>query len=191
QQQQTTPNTQGPRPATPQTPGQTSPSTNLPTTVTPAGTAAPGAASQSNSSNGNTQTGVQQTPGQNVGTSGGIAPAELPQEPPPIAPNYQAPQRPLPSAERVGVNVADQVALSLNDAIRMALKNSNDIDESRIDVQIAEYNLKAARGVYDPVLSSEDYYERATTPTSSAIGGGGANGAVTQTSMVGSGRLGG
>ncbi|MDQ3820790.1 MAG: TolC family protein, partial [Acidobacteriota bacterium] len=58
-------------------------------------------------------------------------------------------------------------------------------------VQIAEYNLKAARGLYDPVLSSEDYYERATTPTSSAIGGGGASGAVTQTSMVGSGRLGG
>ncbi|PYS52913.1 MAG: hypothetical protein DMF68_00650 [Acidobacteria bacterium] len=73
----------------------------------------------------------------------------------------------------------------------MALKNSNDIDESRIDVQIAEYNLRASRGVYDPVLSSEDYYERATTPTSSAIGGGGATGAVTQTSMVGSGRVGG
>lgn len=191
QQQQTTPNTQGPRPATPQTPGQTSPSTGLPTTATPAGTAAPGATNQATPSNGNTQTGVQQTPGQNVGASTGIAPAELPQEPPPIAPNYQAPQRPLPSAERVGVNVADQVPLSLNDAIRLALKNSNDIDESRIDVQIAEYNLKAARGVYDPLLSSENYFERATTPTSSTIGGGGASGSVTQQDMTGSARLGG
>jgi HAE1 family hydrophobic/amphiphilic exporter-1 len=129
-------------------------------------------------------------PGQNVGVSG-IAPAELPQEPPPIAPNYQAPQRPLPSAERVGVDVSNQTPLTLNDAIRLALKNSNDIDESRIDVQIAEYNLKAARGIYDPLLSSESYYERATTPTSSTLGGGGASGAVTQTDAVGSARLGG
>ncbi|HMF57585.1 MAG TPA: TolC family protein, partial [Pyrinomonadaceae bacterium] len=106
-------------------------------------------------------------------------------------PNYQAPPRPLPSAERVGVNVSDQVPLALNDAIRMALNNSNDIDESRIDVQIAEFNLRAARGVYDPLLSSESYYERATTPTSSTLGGAGASGAVTQTDETGSLRLGG
>jgi HAE1 family hydrophobic/amphiphilic exporter-1 len=134
---------------------------------------------------------VQQTPGQNVGASGGIAPAELPLDPPPVAPNYQAPTRPLPSAERVGVDVSDQTPLTLNDAIRLALKNSNDIDESRIDVQIAEYNLKAARGVYDPLLSSENYYERATTPTSSSLGGAGASGAVTQADLTGSARLGG
>jgi outer membrane protein TolC len=79
----------------------------------------------------------------------------------------------------------------LNDAIRLALRNSNDIDQSRIDVQIAEYNLQGARGVYDPVLSSENYFERATTPTSSSIGGGGASGSVTQQDVTGSGRLGG
>ena len=194
QQQQTTPNTQGPRPPTPQTPGQPQPSSGLPTTANPAGTTTP----QTNQGNpatgntqGNTQTGVGQTPGQNVGVSGGIAPAELPQEPPPIAPNYQAPSRPLPSAERVGVDVSDQTPLTLNDAIRLALKNSNDIDESRIDVQIAEYNLKSARGVYDPLFSSENYYERATTPTSSSLGGAGASGAVTQADLTGSARLGG
>ncbi len=189
EQQQTAPNTEGPRPPTPQTPGQTTTGTGLPTTTTPAGTAAP----QTNTATPSTppQQNVPQTPGQNVGISTGVAPAQLPQEPPPIAPNYQAPPRPLPSAERVGVNVADQVPLSLNDAIRMALKNSNDIDESRIDVQIAEYNLRAARGVYDPLLSSESYYERATTPTSSTLGGAGASGAVTQTDETGSLRLGG
>jgi HAE1 family hydrophobic/amphiphilic exporter-1 len=194
QQQQTTPNTQGPRPPTPQTPGQPAPSTGLPTTANPAGTTVP----QTNQGNpasgntqGNTQTGVQLTPGQNVGVSGGIAPAELPLDPPPVAPNYQAPSRPLPSAERVGVDVSDQTPLTLNDAIRLALKNSNDIDESRIDVQIAEYNLKSARGVYDPLLSSENYYERATTPTSSSLGGAGASGAVTQADLTGSARLGG
>jgi HAE1 family hydrophobic/amphiphilic exporter-1 len=97
----------------------------------------------------------------------------------------------LPSAERVGVDVSDQLPLTLNDAIRMALKFSNDIDQSRIDVQIAEYNLRAARGVYDPLLSSESYYERSTTPTSSSLGGAGASGAVTQTDQTGSARLGG
>ena len=191
QQQQTTPNTQGPRPPTPQTPGQPAPSTGLPTTANPAGTTAPQQTNQGTPATGNTQTGVQQTPGQNVGVSGGIAPAELPLNPPPVAPGYQAPARPLPSAERVGVDVSDQTPLTLNDAIRLALKNSNDIDESRIDVQIAEYNLKSARGVYDPLFSSENYYERATTPTSSSIGGGGASGAVTQADLTGSTRLGG
>lgn len=191
QQQQTTPGTQGPRPITPQTPGQTTPSTGLPTTVTPAGTARPQQTQGTVPSTVGTQTGVQQTPGQSVGTSGGIAPAELPQEPPPIAPNFQAQPRPLPSAERVGVNVADQVPLTLNDAIRLALRNSNDIDQSRIDVQIAEYNLQAARGVYDPLVSSESYFERATTPTSSTIGGGGASGSVTQQDVTGAARLGG
>jgi HAE1 family hydrophobic/amphiphilic exporter-1 len=190
QQQQTTPNTQGPRPPTPQTTGQPAPASGLPTTASPVGTTTQ-QNNQATPSTSNAQTGVQQTPGQNVGVSNGVAPAELPQEPPPISPNYEAPQRPLPSAERIGVNVADQLPLTLNDAIRMALKNSNDIDESRIDVQIAEFNLKAARGVYDPLLSSESYYERATTPTSSTLGGAGASGAVTQTDEVGSARLGG
>lgn len=190
QQQQTTPNTQGPRPITPQTPGQTAPSTGLPTTTTPAGTSNP-QQGQGTPATGATQTGVQQTPGQSVGTTGGIAPAELPQEPPPIAPNFRAEPRPLPSAERVGVNVADQVPLTLNDVIRLALRNSNDIDQSRIDVQIAEFNLTAARGVYDPLLSSESYFERATTPTSSTLGGAGASGSVTQQDVTGAARLGG
>ncbi|MCA1625556.1 MAG: TolC family protein [Acidobacteria bacterium] len=119
-----------------------------------------------------------QTPNQSVGTSG-VAPAQLPDDPPPIAPNFEAPLRPLPSVERVGVNVADQLPLSLQDAITLALQNNNDIDSSRIDVQIAEFNLRGARGVYDPVIATESYYERRTTPVASTIGGG-ANGSVTQ-----------
>ena len=107
----------------------------------------------------------------NVGTSGGVAPAVLPADPPPVAPDFQAPPRPLPSAERVGVDVSDQMPLSLPEAVTLALQNNNDIDSSRIGVQIAEFNLRAARGVYDPVIVSENYYERRTTPTASTIGG--------------------
>jgi outer membrane protein TolC len=188
--QQTTPNTQGPRPPSPQTPGQTPPAGTTPQTSTPAGTTQP----QTGTNPGGAQTtnpaGVPQTPGQNVGTSGGVAPAELPTEPPPVAPNFEAPLRPLPSAERVGVDMSEQAALSLNDAIALALQNNNDIDASRIDVQVAEYNLTAARGVYDPVFSSESYYESRTTPTSSTIAGG-LNGSVTQKDVTGSARFGG
>ena len=123
-------------------------------------------------------------PTTSVGTSGGVAPAVLPDDPPPVAPNFEAPIRPLPSAERIGVDVADQLPLSLPEAITLALQNNNDIDSSRIGVKIAEFNLRSALGVYDPVITSENYYERRVTPTASTIGGASGNGSVTQTSLV-------
>jgi outer membrane protein TolC len=190
--QQTTPNTQGPRPTQPQVQPpsqQTAPGQQQPQTATPAGTQNP--QPQGTTPGANTTTGVQPPPGQNVGVSAGVAPAELPTEPPPVAPDFRAPLRPLPSAERVGVDVSDQMPLTLRDAIGLALSNNNDIDGSRINVQIAEFNLRAARGVYDPIFSSESYYEQRTTPTSSTLGGAGASGAVTQTDATGAARLGG
>ena len=191
QRQGTTPQTQGPRPPSPQTPNasqQGAPATGQPQTATPAGANAPQTTTGGTPATG--QTVVGQTPGQTVGTSGGIAPAELPTEPPPVAPNFEAPSRPLPSAERVGVDIADQLPLTLNEAIALALRNNNDIDGSRINVEIAEFNLNAARGVYDPIFSTESYYETRTTPTSSTISGG-ANGSVTQKDLTGAMRLGG
>jgi outer membrane protein TolC len=134
--------------------------------------------------NPNVQTPPIQTPSQNVGTPGGIAPAQLPDDPPPIAPNFEAPLRPLPSADRVGVDVANQLPLTLQDAITLALQNNNDIDTARNDVQIAEFNLRAAEGIYDPLIGSESFYERRTTPTASTIGGA-SNGSVTQTTFGG------
>ena len=110
--------------------------------------------------------------------------AILPVDPPPIAPNFQAPVRPLPSAERVGVDLTNQLSLTLEEAIELALKNNNDIDTSRNDVQIAEFNFRGARGIYDPLIGSESYYESATTPTASLIGGA-VNGSVTQTRYFG------
>ncbi len=115
--------------------------------------------------------------------------AELPTDVPPVAPNFQGDERPLPTFERVGVDVANQLPLTLEKAVEMALQNNNDIDASRNDVQIAEYNLRGFQGVYDPQISGEGYFESATTPTSSSIGGGTANGAVTQRRFFGSGGL--
>ena len=68
--------------------------------------------------------------------------------------------------------------------ITLALQNNNDIDSSKIGVQIAEFNLRAAQGVYDPALVSENFYESRTTPTASTIGGA-TNGSVTQKSLTG------
>jgi flagella basal body P-ring formation protein FlgA len=74
----------------------------------------------------------------------------LPKRLPMIAPDYVAPEKALPSLERVGVNDADALALTLNEAIRLALENNNDILASRIDVEMAEHDLTASRGAYDP-----------------------------------------
>lgn len=107
-------------------------------------------------------------------------PVEMPSDPPPVAPNFKAQERPLPSAERVGVDSTNQMPITLNEAIGLALQNNNDIDGSRIGVEIAEFRLSAARGIYDPVFVSESYYENRVTPTSSSIGGA-QNGSVKQT----------
>jgi outer membrane protein TolC len=73
--------------------------------------------------------------------------------------------------ERVGVEAADALPLSLNEAIRFALENNNDIRTSRIDVEKAEHNLTARRGAYDPQLFSETYFERSTIPVASFLAG--------------------
>lgn len=112
-------------------------------------------------------------------------PTATPDDPVPVQPKFPSPSRPMPSGERVGVSVDDQIPLTLDQAIEMALKNNNDIDASRNDARISDINLLGSRGVYDPLLISENYYERLTTPTASAIGGA-VNGAVTQTRYFGS-----
>jgi len=136
----------------------------------------------------NPNTVIQQTPTQNVGSTNTVAPADLPDDPPPVAPNFEAQIRPLPSAERVGVDLANQLPMTLEEAIAMALENNNDIDTSKIQVQIAEFNLRAARGIYDPAIVSETYYESATTPVASTIGGS-TNGSLTQKRLLGTAGL--
>ncbi|MCB1023255.1 MAG: TolC family protein [Acidobacteria bacterium] len=125
------------------------------------------------------------TPTPSVVTPSDITPATLPDDPPPVAPNFEAPIRPLPSAERIGVDNARQLTLTLEKVVEMALKNSNDIDATRNDVRIAEYNLQATEGVYDPLFSTRSYFETATNPTASTIGGA-VNGSVTQRRLFGS-----
>jgi HAE1 family hydrophobic/amphiphilic exporter-1 len=121
-------------------------------------------------------------------TPGAVTPANP--DAPPVAPNFDVPLRPFPSADRVGVDNTNQLPLTLREAIALAFKSNNDIDSSRIDVQIASFNLKAARSIYDPLFTSDNYYENRTTPTSSTISGG-ANGAVKQKLYSSTSNLGG
>src|SRR6185312_3151663 len=99
---------------------------------------------------------------------------------PEIAPGYEAPKKPLPPIERVGVDASDSLPMTLDEAIRMALHNNNDIDASRINVEMAEHDLQAAHGAYDPILSNETYFERRSTPYASFLSGSG-NGSLTET----------
>ncbi|MEJ7623949.1 MAG: TolC family protein [Pyrinomonadaceae bacterium] len=111
-------------------------------------------------------------------------PSRVAQDAPPTAPDFSQPIRPLPSAGRVGVETANQLSLTLSQAVELALRNNNDIDASRNTARISDLDLLGARGVYDPLLVAEGYYERLTTPTASAIGGA-VNGAVTQSRFFG------
>ena len=113
------------------------------------------------------------------------AAAPLPATPPAVAANYEALARPLPAVERVGVDVGAAQPLSHDEAVRLALENNNDIDATRIGVEMAEHDLTAARGAYDLRFTSESYFERSTTPVASFLGGG-RDGSVKTTDASGS-----
>lgn len=108
----------------------------------------------------------------------------LPADPPAVAPNYEAPARALPSVERVGVEVGEPLSLTLDEAIRLALENNNDIEATRIDVSVAEHDLTAARGAYDLRFTSEYYFERSETPVASFLAGG-SGGSLNTTDVTG------
>jgi outer membrane protein TolC len=110
-----------------------------------------------------------------------VAPEKL-QGIPSIAPNYSSDDRSLPDLGRVGVDMTDQRSLTLNEAITLALENNKDIEVTRKNVKIAEYDLLAARGVYQPRFSGQTYYERSTVPNVSIFS---TNQTTTQGSLVG------
>ncbi|HEX8287843.1 MAG TPA: TolC family protein [Pyrinomonadaceae bacterium] len=83
---------------------------------------------------------------------------------PAIAPNYQSDDKSLPDLGRVGVDMLQQKPLSLKEAISLALENNKDIEVSRQNVRIAEFDLQAANGFYEPRFTGQTFYERATTP---------------------------
>ena len=102
---------------------------------------------------------------------------------PSIAPQFQKNDKSLPDLGRVGVDMTDQKPLTLREAITLALENNKDIEVTRQNVRIAEFDLQAARGVYEPRFSGQTYYERAKTPVFSFFGGG-PDGSLTNSNIV-------
>jgi HAE1 family hydrophobic/amphiphilic exporter-1 len=103
---------------------------------------------------------------------------------PAIAPGYSSEDRSLPDLGRVGVDMTEQKPLTVREAIAMALTNNKDIEVTRQNVKIAEFDLQAARGAYEPRFAGQTYYEHTKTPVFSFFGGG-PNFSLTQSNFVG------
>lgn len=117
------------------------------------------------------------------------SPTEMQQLPvPKIAPEFRAPQKPMPDLNRVGVDMNRQRPLALREALAMALENNKDIEVARENVRIAEFDLLGAQGIYDPRITTTAFYERAENPISSFLSGG-QNGSTIESHYTGSARL--
>jgi HAE1 family hydrophobic/amphiphilic exporter-1 len=92
-----------------------------------------------------------------------VAPDKL-QNVPAIAPNYSSEDRSLPDLGRVGVDMANQRSLTVRDAVTLALENNKDIEVTRQNVRIAEFDLRSARGFFQPRLTGIASYEDSTVP---------------------------
>ena len=122
-------------------------------------------------------------------TSVANAQQEMQQLPvPKIAPDFKAPQKPLPELGRVGVDLNNQRPLSIREALAMALENNKDIEVARENVRIAEFDLLGAHGAYDPRFTTQAFYERIESPIASFLSGG-QNGSVIQSDYTATARL--
>jgi outer membrane protein TolC len=99
----------------------------------------------------------------------------------PVIPQFQAkPLPPVPSLNRLGVG-SESLPLSLNDAIKRALENNNDIEVARDDVRFAETQLRALEGIFDPVFEITPQYDKRISPQQSSLGGAAGQSGTTST----------
>ena len=77
---------------------------------------------------------------------------------PPPSPSPSAPDRPT-------------LELSLDEAVKRALENNNDIAVEKYNPELSEENIRLYRGFYDPVLSSTVSQLEQTSPVTSAFAG--------------------
>lgn len=160
--------------------------TPSPTPVNPA-TRPPGQEQQpATAPPGTQQPPAQVPPGTNIVPSAQPTPIEPIQEP--REPNFPAVQQqpvpPPPDLTRIGIVSSNMLTLSMNDAIRKALQNNNDIEVAKDDVRFAETQLRSLYGVYDPIFSVTPQIIKNVTPqTSTFLGGGGAAGTTSVTTL--------
>jgi len=83
----------------------------------------------------------------------------------------QKPLPPMPNLTRLGVTSDNMLTLSLNDAVKRALENNNDIEVARDDVRYAETQLRSLEGIYDPLLSFTPQIDKRISPQQSRFSG--------------------
>ncbi|MBD0370695.1 MAG: TolC family protein [Pyrinomonadaceae bacterium] len=93
------------------------------------------------------------------------------------------PVPPLPSLTRLGVTSDNTLPLSLNEAIRRALEQNNDIEVARQDVRFAETQLRALEGVYEPTLNFTPQLTNTVESQQSTLGGAGETGTLSRTDL--------
>jgi HAE1 family hydrophobic/amphiphilic exporter-1 len=98
-----------------------------------------------------------------------------------------APAAPITPAPRVGV-AGPVLALTLGDAIRMALEQNGDVAIARLDAGAAAEGIRAAEGAYDLRLMPALSFTRAVSASASAIGGA-VRGRVEQRVVTGSAQI--
>ncbi len=87
------------------------------------------------------------------------------------APAESAEPKVIPVLNRIGNDPSQSQSLSLNDAIRKALENNNNIEVARNDVRYAESQLRSLQGIYDPVFTVSPTYTNNVQPQPSTLGG--------------------
>lgn len=85
---------------------------------------------------------------------------------------------------RIGTDAAQSQSLTLNDAIRKALENNNNIEIARQDVRFAETQLRSLLGVYDPVFTVSPTYNNNVQPQTSTLGGADLSGVTKNNSFT-------
>lgn len=66
----------------------------------------------------------------------------------------------IATTTRLGVQTAQPLTLTLDEAIRRALANNNDIEISRTSERIQEQQIQSLLGQYDPVFTASPTYSR-------------------------------
>ena len=121
-----------------------------------------------------TQQNVQPTTQPSPTETATPVPTEQP-VPEPQEPNFPStqprPLPPMPNLTRLGVTSTNVLTLSLNEAIRLALTNNNDIEVSRDDVRYAETQLRSLQGVYDPAFTITPQIDKRVTPIQNIFSG--------------------
>lgn len=103
----------------------------------------------------------------------------------PLDPNFpaveQKPLPPMPNLTRLGVTADRTITLSLNEAVKRAIENNNDIEVARDDVRIAEQTLISFEGVYDPLIVFRPTYDKRIEPQTSRFSGSTTAGTISRT----------